>query len=225
MELLEKRQNEILNKLNKLVEKIDDITPSSIITDNQKRISKVCDDIGLDHKLERVPRCYYNWKLEERANYLNAPSSDYLCKSLIFENTECVNSDTSIQTNSRYYCVIIQYTTKIQSHKIFKFIKSLNQQESAKKFHFTLAPSEISQQLTGFEYNAVCPLGTNVNIPVIISKQIMELPNKVVWLGGGEVDLKLIVDIHKFKERMESNGTSVFVTDVIDNSSNETDEL
>ncbi|EAL72987.1 hypothetical protein DDB_G0268796 [Dictyostelium discoideum AX4] len=216
---LEEKQNSILNKLKSLEERLNNITPPSIITDNQKRIGKVCEEIGLEHELVRVPSPYYTWTLDQRASYLDAFSPEYLLKSIILENTECTNTDTSIPTNSRYYCVIIQYTTKIQSHKIFKFIKNMNSNESAKKFHFTLAQS--AESLTGFEYNAVCPIGTTVKIPIIISKHIMDLPRGVpVFLGGGEVDLKLVVDIHSFKEKVESSGNTVFITDVIDTSDN-----
>ncbi|KAF2069571.1 hypothetical protein CYY_009112 [Polysphondylium violaceum] len=211
------KQNQILSKLEELQKRLDNITASDVVTENEKRISNyLANDLKLDFKLTRVPSTYYDWTLEQRSNYLKTPSPEYLCKTIILENTECVNSDTSIQSNSRYYAVIIQYTTKIQSHKIFKFIKNINPQESSKKFHFRLAPPEVTQQMTGFEFNAVCPVGGNTRIPIIISKHIMDLPHGKAWLGGGEVDLKLEIDTLQFKQRVEESGTLVYVTDIID---------
>ncbi|KYQ93038.1 hypothetical protein DLAC_05647 [Tieghemostelium lacteum] len=225
-QILCEKQNSILERLDKLKHRLDQITASDKVTANQQKIADLCKSISLESQLVRVPPPYYDWKLEQRASYLRAPSKDHLCKSLIMENTECQHTSTKDPLNSRYYCIIIQYTSKIQANKINRFLKNLNKNNDL-KFNLSLAPPEISQQLTGFEYNAVAPLGTNVPIPIIISKKIMELAhNGKVWLGGGEIDLKLVVDIQHFKEKMEQTGLKVFTSDVIfDNDSNDDEDF
>lgn len=62
-----------------------------------------------------VPSNYYDLTLEQRAELLHGEVPQ-LCKSIIFENTACDHFDTSDVTNSRYYCVIVQYVGK--SHYI-----------------------------------------------------------------------------------------------------------
>ena len=54
---------------------------------------------------------YYDLTLEQRAALLHGQVPQ-LCKSIVFENTACDHFDTSDPTNSRYYCVIIQYIGK-----------------------------------------------------------------------------------------------------------------
>ncbi|EFA85895.1 hypothetical protein PPL_01127 [Heterostelium album PN500] len=220
-DLLE-RQNQVITNLNELSQRLNNLIPRQEITEIQKHVADYTSSIDLKFKLQRVPSPYYTWTLEQRANYLGAPSKQYLCKSIIMENTECVNQDMSDPFNSRYYLVIIQYTTKIQNQKVLKFVKSLQSQSSSStavsgaNYRFTLAQSEASHAMTGFEYNAVCPIATKVNIPIVISKSIFSLPNPTVWLGGGETDLKLVVDINEFKEKVENNAKNhVFIADVV----------
>ncbi|EGG15223.1 hypothetical protein DFA_10053 [Cavenderia fasciculata] len=216
---LKNRQNDILERLQAMADKVADMLPIQEITPIQKRIDDYATNISLKHEMARVPKTYYSWTLEKRAAYLKAPSIHNLCKSIIVENINCVNQNTDDPFNSRFYCIIIQYTTKLQNQKILKFVKGLstdNSSLSKANYRFTMAQSEDSNRLTGFEYNAVCPIGTAVPIPIIISNKILELPNPIVWLGGGEVDLKLVVDINDFKQSTELNtGTKVFVADVV----------
>jgi hypothetical protein len=63
------------------------------------------------YRFVRVPTHYYDLTLQERAVLLsgNVPQ---LCKSIVFENTVCDHNDVKDITNSRYYCVIIQYLGK-----------------------------------------------------------------------------------------------------------------
>jgi hypothetical protein len=55
-----------------------------------------------------VPADYYDRSMEERSKLLSCNVSQ-MCKSIIFENTACNHGDCSDPTNSRYYCVIVQY--------------------------------------------------------------------------------------------------------------------
>lgn len=59
----------------------------------------------------KVPSNYYDLGLEERAKLLNG-NANQLCKSIIFENTASDVADCNDPTNSKYYCVIIQYVGK-----------------------------------------------------------------------------------------------------------------
>ncbi|GAM21201.1 hypothetical protein SAMD00019534_043760 [Acytostelium subglobosum LB1] len=216
------KQNDILSRLDQLSKRLNNLTPSDEITKTQQHVSDYAKSIDLKNELVRVPSPYYTWTLEQRACYLDAPSPDHLCKSIIMENIDCVNSDMSDPFNSRYYLVIIQYTTKIQNQKVLKFVKSLgsqsrqsNQPLSKANYRFTLATSEASHRMTGFEYNAVCPIATIDRIPIIVSQAILSLKNQVVWLGGGETDLKLVVDINEFIQKVQDNANNkVFVADV-----------
>jgi prolyl-tRNA editing enzyme YbaK/EbsC (Cys-tRNA(Pro) deacylase) len=63
-----------------------------------------------------------------------------------------------------------------------------------------LVPEEINTKLTGFEHNAVAPIGCRMKIPIIVSHRIAELQPSFFWLGGGEVDLKLGLDWNEFSQ-------------------------
>jgi len=62
-------------------------------------------------KFVRVQAGYYDLTLEQRAQLLKC-TVPQLCKSIIFENT--MHDPTVIDNvgNSKYYCVITQYTGK-----------------------------------------------------------------------------------------------------------------
>jgi prolyl-tRNA editing enzyme YbaK/EbsC (Cys-tRNA(Pro) deacylase) len=57
-----------------------------------------------------------------------------------------------------------------------------------------------SEAMTGFEHNGMAPIGLKdgVSIPIIVSDKIAALDPPMVFLGGGDVDLKMAVDIHEF---------------------------
>jgi len=151
----------------------------------------------------RTPHEYYTWDLTQRQEFLRAHSIHQLCKSIVLENTECTNSDCSDPLNSKFYCVIIQYSTRLSGHKLFKFVRSLKgNQIPLKNYHFQLAKSEDSERLTGFYHNAVSPVGMSVAIPIILSKRIIDLIPKYIYMGGGEVDLKLGLSVDEFIQRM-----------------------
>lgn len=65
---------------------------------------------------------YYSKSLEERREILRAPSTAYLCKTIIMENTayeeklECPNYP-------RYICVVFQYLRKFHSDKLEKLMR------------------------------------------------------------------------------------------------------
>ncbi|ELR24291.1 YbaK/proline-tRNA ligase associated domain containing protein [Acanthamoeba castellanii str. Neff] len=176
----------------------------------------------------RVPSTYYEWPLTRRRRCLGAPSVHQvsittllLCKTIMLENTHCTRTGCSDPRNSRYYAVIIQYTTRLQSQKVFKFVRKLNPEISKKHFKFRLAPEEISDQLTGFGKGAVCPVGMNTPIPVILSDRLTRLSPQFMWLGGGHIDVKLGCNVTEF-----ITATKCYVADIVyDEASEAANEL
>jgi len=111
------------------------ISPSKV----EKSIMEFCSEMGLKSaKMIRVPSDYYSWELEKRRAKLNAASVHHLCKSIILENTLCIYPDCSHPENSRFYLLIVQYTSKIQSHKVFKFVRTLVKEAPKKKLSLCL---------------------------------------------------------------------------------------
>jgi len=171
----------------------------------------VCSSIALTKvQFVRTPSDYYSWQLEERRAYIGAATTSHLCKSIVLENTDCVNNDCLDPLNSKYYCVIIQYTTRLSSHKVFKFVRGLKNNEIPQKnYHFTLAKD--GDALTGFDHNAVCPVGMKTDMPIIVSKKLLELDPPYVWLGGGEVDLKMGINVNELLKQVPNT----YVADVV----------
>ena len=58
-----------------------------------------------------------------------------------------------------------------------------------------MAPTAVSEALTGFGHNSVSPFGMKTKIPVIICRRCAELFPPFVMLGGGEVHVKLAVPV------------------------------
>lgn len=93
--------------------------------------------------------------------------------------------------------MIKQYVAKLHKESMAKVVQSLNSSNLGKKnFNFRLAPEEVNDQLSGFEHNAVTPIGMKVKIPIILDKRITELD--FIWLGGGELDVKWGVPVKEF---------------------------
>ena len=70
-----------------------------------------------------------------------------------------------------------------------------------KNFNFRLAPEEVSCELTGFGYNAVTPVASKTQMPIIVSHEIMELKEGTFYIGAGEVDLKIEFCASEFVQR------------------------
>lgn len=161
----------------------------------EQRLSKIIRGAGATEFIfKTVPSDYYERTYEERRGLLGAASVDHLCKSIVMVNTQAHESvkDCSDRKNSKYYVVVVQYIARLNAEKIKAFVHSLNEGKiSKKRFNLRLAPEEESNKLTGFEHNAVTPIGMREDIPVILSDAIVKLSPRFFWLGGGEVDLKL----------------------------------
>lgn len=64
-----------------------------------------------------------------------------------------------------------------------------------------LCPEAVSDELSGFEHNAVSPIGIKTRLPIIMSHRIAQLNPDFFWLGAGEVDLKVGLSAAEFVEK------------------------
>ncbi|KAH8938646.1 hypothetical protein BDL97_16G094500 [Sphagnum fallax] len=187
----------------------------------EQRLAKILTAAGATgFTFKRVPSNYYQRSFEERRDLLGATSIDHLCKSIVMVNTQADASvkDCSDRKNSKYYVIVVQYTARLNAEKVRQFVHSLNEGRIPKKrFNLRLAPEEESNRLTGFEHNAVTPIGMRTDIPVILSDAIVKLEPDYFWLGGGEVDLKLGIKTLDFTQIVKP-----FITDCTYSSDNTT---
>lgn len=203
---LEERQSHILQRLSLLEESISPSLftspPSEGATTTVARLSAILHSGGVrDFSFKRVHSDYYDWPLESRRDALGATSVDHLCKSIVLVNTQAPSNvvDCSDRNYSKYYVVVVQYTARFNAETVKSFLYSLNNGKiPKKKFNLRLAPEEISNNLTGFEHNAVTCIGMKTEIPVILDEAIVKLNPDYFWLGGGEVDLKLGIRTSEF---------------------------
>ena len=140
---------------------------------------------------------YYDRSLIQRADILRCDVNQ-LCKTIIFQNTLCEHNICSDITDSKYYCVIVQYCERVNAEKLRDFIHKLSPIEKRmpkNKLHFRLAEESCSRQLSGFVHNAVSPIGMTTPIPTIICKSCANVTPSFIWLGGGAVDVKLCISL------------------------------
>jgi prolyl-tRNA editing enzyme YbaK/EbsC (Cys-tRNA(Pro) deacylase) len=98
--------------------------------------------------------------------------------------------------------LFVQYTAAIHADKLKNYIHKLNHGKFGKQyFNFRLCPGDLSDELSGYEHNAVSPIGIKTRLPIIISHEILKLQPDFFWLGAGEVDLKVGISAGEFVER------------------------
>jgi prolyl-tRNA editing enzyme YbaK/EbsC (Cys-tRNA(Pro) deacylase) len=92
----------------------------------------------------------------------------------------------------------VQYTARLSQQKLEKYLHAMNnaplndaRKIGKSKFHMRLAKPEDAARLTGYAHGAVAPFATATAIPTLVSHAIAALPGGVVFLGGGEPDLKM----------------------------------
>ncbi|EFJ41241.1 hypothetical protein VOLCADRAFT_107762 [Volvox carteri f. nagariensis] len=155
----------------------------------------------------RVPADYYDQPLEFRQSCLGAASINHLCKSIVMENTRAHESVKGWEDprNSKYYCVIVQYTARLHADKLKVGVQELGGRKFGRQYYnMRLAAEEVNDQLTGFSHNAVTPICMRERLPILMSHHIAKLQPREFWLGAGEVDLKL--------HRIEAAGTKHCLT-------------
>lgn len=151
-------------------------------------------------RLIHVESDYYSWPLQKRAFRLNCPSIQHLCKTIIFENTKYrprTGIDELDPRYSQYYCVVVQYTTKLDNTKLNNFVRGLlDPRLPSGHYNLRLTSEEQCLQLTGFLNGGVSPIGLlKSNVPVIVSSEMTLLQPKLAVIGGGHVDWKLVIGI------------------------------
>eukprot|EP01023_Acetabularia_acetabulum_P056421 TRINITY_DN6551_c0_g2_i2.p1 TRINITY_DN6551_c0_g2~~TRINITY_DN6551_c0_g2_i2.p1 ORF type:complete len:280 (-),score=35.23 TRINITY_DN6551_c0_g2_i2:65-904(-) len=171
-------------------------------SETERRLSKELISKGIKNfRFVHCPEDYYERDLEYRRKILNAPSIFHLCKSLVMENTKLhpEAKDCSNPKNSKYYLIICQYGGFPNWDKLHKFLHKLNEGNIAKKyFNLRLAGDGTSDELSGYSHNSVTPVCFKSPIPIILSEKIANLNPPVFYMGGGEVNLKLGVDVNEF---------------------------
>lgn len=82
------------------------------------------------------------------------------------------------------------------------FMHGVNERAIPRKnFNLRLAPEEVSCSMTGFEHNAVTPIGTKTQMPIILSHEIANLEDKSFFIGAGDIHLKLELLTTEFIEK------------------------
>lgn len=143
---------------------------------------------------------YYDQPLEWRCQRLGASSVNELCKSVVLENTRM--DDSAEPQRIRRVLVIVQYVAKLHKEKLSLAVRGMETLRGLpvmgkKQYNMRLLEGEACAKLTGFEHNAVTPLG--LDLPIILSDEIAHLPSATFWLGGGHVDLKLRLSVEEVK--------------------------
>eukprot|EP00882_Tetradesmus_deserticola_P012568 GHRQ01013321.1.p2 GENE.GHRQ01013321.1~~GHRQ01013321.1.p2 ORF type:complete len:135 (+),score=65.57 GHRQ01013321.1:1563-1967(+) len=104
--------------------------------------------------------------------------------------------------NSKYYVVVVQYTARLNADKLKNIIHKLNGGRIGKQyFNMRLCPEDVSDALSGYEHNAVSPIGIKTPLPIILSHRIAKLEPDFFFIGAGEVDLKLGLHASEFIEQ------------------------
>lgn len=140
--------------------------PTQIPSDmgpTQHRLAELSQTIGLrTSTFVRVPSDYYDRSLEERCKLVGGPSVSHLCKTVIMENTRWQPIDGLNEfQNPRFVCFLVQYVAKLNAEKIAKAMSEqyYNSLIGKSKMNWRLASPEDSLRLSGFEHNAVVPIG------------------------------------------------------------------
>ena len=128
---------------------------------------------------------------------MGAPK-DTLCKSILLVNSalaEATPLSASVSPDvfsSRYVLVVLQYVTRLDTDALAKALRA--QCTTSATFKLNVAPAEASDELSGFSHNAVTPFGMHCAVPVVVSRSVAD-KGGFVWLGGGEVDMKLRIPV------------------------------
>lgn len=222
-EALQKRQEQILHRLELLEQRLGlpseakassskhltCVSSATVCTSQKSSVEKRLTDELLkkgvvNHQFVRAPPEYYDRPLEFRKEVLGATSVHHLCKSIIMENTRIEEGTEGV---TKYFLVVVQYSAKLHAEKLRQAVQAIHADKGVKlsksKVNMRLCDEAVSDRLSGFEHNAVSPVGIKTPLPILMSHKIAELKPDFFWLGGGEVDLKLgmsakdFIDVYK----------------------------
>lgn len=189
------------DRINSLQARLDSLSSRMKALEEQPhhavaRVQNATDCAGIATAIfKKTPADYYDKSLESRANLLGCHPR-HLCKTIVFENVSCEHSSCKDITDSKYYCVIVQYCARIQAEKLRDFVYRLKPEDKRipkNKFVLRLADEAVSQALTGFVHNAISPLGMLTPIPLIVCSSAASVRPSFLWLGGGAVNVKLCI--------------------------------
>lgn len=156
-----------------------------------------------------VPKDYYNRPLTARAKCLGAPSTDFLCKSLLMENRKAPEKNDD-PTNPRFVLVVIQYEATLDTKKLVNALRALRPVKNRlddSHFDIRIGSEEDNSKITGYGNNAVVPFGLLSPVPIFLSAPIV--PLRYFWMGGGHVHLKLRMAVSDFQ-----NALSPIIADI-----------
>ena len=117
----------------------------------------------------------------------------------------------------KYICVVLQYAgAKLQKEKLTDVVRRMEGKNAVgkKQYSIRMVAQDVSDALSGFAHNAVTPLGMTHPLPVLLSHHLKTLPDGQLWLGGGEVDLKLRFDVAELAGKFAPAGRPLEFADV-----------
>ena len=177
------------------------------VPETVRRVCDACERRGLLlYHMQVVDGDYYEWGLSRRAGVLGAPSIDHLCKTIVVENTKfstIAGDDNSDAPLSRYYMIVIQYTARLDTERLQDHLHARSG-IARKKLNFQMCDEDVALPMTGFGKNGICPVGSREEIPIIVDRKILHLKPAMFWMGGGDIDWKLVVETVDFIGKMEA---------------------
>lgn len=167
-----------------------------------------------DTRFVRCPDDYYDWELSKRRAFLNAPSTKHLTKSIVFENTRHEGPcHSKLLCEARYVCCVVPYGCGVDTDEVRRLVRESGSNGCVpplSKYNFRLAGDCVD--ITGYEPNAVTPLGIKTPMPVLLDVEITRLYPPTFWLGGGQVSLKWFVHLHEFLKHFQPVVSSIATT-------------
>ena len=105
--------SQLLERIRAAEERILILNKNFRVDDPIERVRRALRSRGIvATKFVRVPLNYYDLTLTARAQLLKCHTL-HLCKTLVLENTAADIFGVDDTTNSRYYCVVVQYAGKL----------------------------------------------------------------------------------------------------------------
>jgi hypothetical protein len=188
------------------------------ISPTQQRLQAEVDRLGLvDARFCRVRGDYYDQELSWRRDVLGAASVKQLCKSMIMENTRIGADEAAAGGRVKYVCICLQYAgAKLNREKLIEVVRKMEGSKAVgkKQYNMRMVDEATSATLSGFEHNAVTIFGMAQTLPVICSLPLRRLPEDAMWLGGGEVDLKMRVNVSDLVAKYQPTGRTIEFADV-----------
>eukprot|EP00168_Porphyra_purpurea_P010370 TRINITY_DN2555_c0_g1_i11.p2 TRINITY_DN2555_c0_g1~~TRINITY_DN2555_c0_g1_i11.p2 ORF type:complete len:265 (-),score=68.00 TRINITY_DN2555_c0_g1_i11:1255-1974(-) len=140
---------------------------------------------------------YYSWPLEARRDHLGARAVSCLCKTILLVNTRCTREDCEDPHNPKHLMVVVPYGRKLNTQEVLRWSKARAPAGiSGKNFNWRLGDGAA---VTGYEYNAVTPLGSQSAVPIVVDESLVAAHGGgVMFLGGGGVLVKWRVRVDEF---------------------------